>query len=94
MANLKFDKDITPLLVIDPYNTTRRGSTSRLSRRRAGCIRPSKTAPEVARSAVTSNLNRVTFWRSSIGVPAALPTRIWTCSSKSTASTSSSSSGS
>src|SRR6266566_1222889 len=44
--------------------------------------------------AVNSLLSRVISWPSSIGVPAALPTPIWICSSKSMASTSSSSSGS
>jgi hypothetical protein len=55
---------------------------------------PFKRGRGVARSAVSSNRNRARPWPSSIGVPAALPTRIWICSLKSKASTSSSSSGS
>ena len=57
--------------------TTRPGSTLRLSRRQLGWERPSKTARGVARSALNSNLSQVISWPSSIGVPAALPTRIW-----------------
>ena len=56
--------------------------------------RPSNRGHGVARSAANSHLNPATSWHSSIGVPAALPTPIWICSSRSTASISSSSSDS
>jgi hypothetical protein len=71
MAVLKYDKEITALLLIDPYNDfisdggkvwnrlkTRLGSTLRPSRRQRGCTKGSKTAREVARSAASSSLNR------------------------------------
>jgi hypothetical protein len=145
MAEVTYDKQLTALLVIDPYNdfiseggkvwdrlrsvaeangcvpnmlqvlnaahraelrvsmrciigtvqaTTRPGSTLLRFRRQLGRIRPSKTARGVARSAANSNRNRAISWRSSIGVPVALPTPIWICSSTGMAFTSSSSSGS
>src|SRR5262245_39922123 len=56
--------------------------------------KPSNTGHGAASSAANSRLNPATSWLSSIGVPAALPTLIWICSSRSTASISSSSSGS
>jgi hypothetical protein len=136
MLNLKYEKELTALLVIDPYNdfipqggkvwdrlkivaeandctphmlqvlTAARKAELRVfyalhhryrpgdyetwsilrpSRRQLGRERHSNTAPVVARSA-----RNLRLWRRSIGVLAALPIRIWICSSKSTASTSSS----
>src|SRR5262245_21583443 len=142
MANLKFEKEITALLVVDPYNdfisqggkiwdriknvaeanecvphmlqvlNAARKAELRVfyalhHRYRPGdyetwkYIAPIQKAgwrskafeygTGVARSAADSSLNPVTSWPRSIGVPAALPTRISICSSKSMASISSSS---
>ena len=139
MANVPYDKEITALLVIDPYNDfiSEGGKVwDRLSAvaeanncvphmlqvlnaaRKAGLrvfyalhhrYRPDdyetwkyiapvqkaawshKTFEDgtwVARSAENSNLNRAILWPSSIGVPVALPTQTWICSSKSMAFTS------
>jgi hypothetical protein len=70
--------------------TTRPGSTLRQFRRQPGRERPSNTARGVARSAASSSLNRAKSLPMSIGVPVVSPTRIWICSSRSTASISSS----
>ena len=145
MANLKFDKEITALLVIDPYNdfiseggklwdrlktvaeandcvphmlqvmNAARKAELRIvyalhRRYRPGDYESWQYIAPIQKAAwshkifengtwggeiaVNSLLSRVISWPSSIGVPAALPTPIWICSSKSMASTSSSSSGS
>ena len=145
MAKVTYDKQLTALLVIDPYNDfiseggkiwdrlkgccrservcssyaagpecCAEGGASRLlcaassissgrlrdlevhcagSEGSVGATRASNTARGVARSGASSSLNRAISWPSSIGVPVALPTPIWICSSRSTASISSSSSG-
>jgi hypothetical protein len=73
--------------------TTRPGNTLRQFRRQPGHEKPSNTARGAARSAANSHRNRATSSPSSIGVPAALPTPIWICSSRNTASIISSSWG-
>jgi Isochorismatase family len=142
MANLKFDKEITALVVIDPYNDfiSEGGKVwDRLKdvaeankcvpnmmqvlnaarkvdirvfyalhrryrpgdyetwkyitpiQKAAWSRRSSNTGPGAARYAANSHRNRATLWPLSIGVPVALPTPIWICSSRSAASISSSS---
>jgi hypothetical protein len=59
-----------------------------------GCESPSNTARGAARFAASSSLNRAKSLPRSIGVPVVSPTQIWTCSSRNTASISSSSWGS
>src|SRR5262245_20768026 len=73
--------------------TTRFGSTLRPFRRQRGGIRASNTARGVARSVPSSSLSQARLSPLSIGVPAASPTQIWICSSRGTASISSSLSG-
>ena len=142
MAQLTYEKEITGLVLIDPYNdfiseggkiwdrikgvaegtsvflicssflkrrekpvsgcstrcigdivvaTTRLGSTSRPFRKQRGRVSRSNTVPGAAKSGPGSNLSRAMSSPRSIGVPAALPTRIWICNSRSTAFTKSSS---
>ncbi len=143
MPSLEFEKGITALIVIDPYNdfiseggkvwdrlnaiaeanqcvpptwckfsmlpdgresaysmrftadivpaTTRRGSMLRQSRGQPGTERLSNTAHGAVRSDQSSNPSPATSWLQSIGVRVVSPTRIWICSLRNTAFTSSSS---
>lgn len=69
-------------IVFTVQATTRPGSTLRQFRRQLGRERLSNTARGVARSAARSNLNQVTSWPSSTGVPVVSLTQIWICSSR------------
>ena len=71
----------------------RRGNTLRLSRGQPGRARCSKAARGVVRSVLNSRPDPARLWPRSIGVPVGLPILTSISCSKSTASTSSSSSG-
>jgi nicotinamidase-related amidase len=103
MPQLTYEKEITGLVVIDPYNDFI-SEGGKVWDRVKGVAEANHCVPhmlqvlEAARKAdirvfyaPVSNLTRAMSWPPSIGVPAVSPTRIWICSSRNTAFTNSSS---